>query len=220
MSDRWNTCRKETGSEGKKRWSWINAPLLLDQMFLHVIAVSQRTPLPTVSASSCWQESLATVTYALAMTADLVERRRSHKVSQWTRLLHAVWWSFIRPPALFVLKPPIRCAVASTVIKTWSPQRGSLQKMFGRSSCFDTKMRNCIPVGVPWERYLTYTLIFKRLWECTFWTWEWKGRLGSRITEAHPGINFNGPMQRRKSGGFFLVARFRVNSVLLHRLCI
>ena len=24
------------------------------------------------------------------------------------------------------------------------------------------------------SHYLTYTCLFKRLWECTFWTWEWK----------------------------------------------
>ena len=31
------------------------------------------------------------------------------------------------------------------------------------------------------SHYLTYTLLFKRLWECTFWTWEWKGK-GARRT--------------------------------------
>ena len=28
---------------------------------------------------------------------------------------------------------------------------------------------------LPNSHYLTYTFIFKRLGECTFWTWEWKG---------------------------------------------
>ena len=32
---------------------------------------------------------------------------------------------------------------------------------------------------LPNSHYLTYTFIFKRLGECTFWTWEWKGSPGT-----------------------------------------
>ena len=35
------------------------------------------------------------------------------------------------------------------------------------------------------SHYLTYTFLFQRMGECTFWTWEWKG-IGVNYKKAKP----------------------------------